>query len=311
MTDEVTGARTVGVVIRTLNEGELIGRCLETLHRQRGGRETDLLIVDSGSTDSTIEIARSQGARVLELPPGEFDYSKAMNIGIDNVLGDIVVSLSAHAIPADEGWLATMVAAFEDPRVAGVSSRQVPWPDAPWKEVERIRVVFGETRFVYGLENEAEIVFSNAASGIRRTAWREQPFTLPAVEDLDWARRVVASGWKIVYEPGAAVFHSHSESPRAQARRLIDISRAHDATPLRGSRGRTIRDAAGLVYRDSSSIFALEEPILRKLGYMVELARTAWYYVVDYSRPGTTAEHRRDEKPSRLGPRTGSDSADN
>jgi rhamnosyltransferase len=286
---------TVGVVIRALNESELIGRCIETLGRQSGIGELDVLVVDSGSTDATIEIARSRGARVLELSPSEFDYSRSMNVGIENVHGEIVVSLSAHAIPVDERWLATMVAAFEDPRVAGVTCRQVPWPDAPWKEVERLQLVFGDTRMVYRPDTEAEIVFSNAASGIRRAAWQEQPFTLPAVEDLDWARRVVKSGWRIVYEPGAAVFHSHSESPRAQARRLIDISRAHDGSHPRRSRRRVIRDAAGLLYRDSRSIVALEEPIRRKIGYIGEIARTAYYYVVDYSRSGTTAERRREQ----------------
>ena len=288
-------AGAVGVVIRALNESELIGKCLETLHRQRRSFDLDLLVVDSGSTDSTVSIARSHGARVVELPPDEFDYSKALNLGIANVRGDIVISLSAHAIPVGEEWLATVVAAFEEPRVAGVSSRQVPWPDAPWKEVERLRRVFGDTRLVYGRENASEIVFSNAASGIRRAAWREQPFTLPAVEDLEWARRVVSAGWSIVYEPGASALHSHWESARAQARRLIDISRAHDAGTAPRARRQTVRDAAGLFYRDSRSIVTLEEPVRRKLGYVNELARTVCYYVVDYSRSGTTAERRRDE----------------
>ena len=55
MTDEGTSARTVGIVIRTLNESELIRRCLETLASQRGEFELDVLVVDSGSTDATLE----------------------------------------------------------------------------------------------------------------------------------------------------------------------------------------------------------------------------------------------------------------
>jgi glycosyltransferase involved in cell wall biosynthesis len=290
--------RSVGIVIRTLNEGASIGTCLESLRGQRGAFELDVLVVDSGSTDPTIEIARRHGARVVELPPGEFDYSTALNFGIENVRGDIVISLSAHAIPVDDGWLATMAAPFEDPRVAGVSSRQVPWTGAPWKEVRRLEQVFGTTRFVYGREAASEVVFSNAASGIRRAVWQEQPFTLPAVEDLEWARRVATAGWTIVYEPGAVVHHSHSEGARAQARRLIDISRAHEATLSPRARRRTIRDAIGLLYRDSRSIVALDEPLGRRVQHLAELLRTVYYYVVDYSRPGTTAEHRRVESPA-------------
>jgi rhamnosyltransferase len=291
----VSSAKTVGVVIRTLNESELIGRCLETLHAQRGDFELDVLVVDSGSTDATVEIARSHDARIVNLSPREFDYSKALNVGIEEVHGDLVVSLSAHAIPVDDSWLETMTAPFEDPNVAGVSSRQVPWPAAPWGEVHRLGHQFGETGFVYSQGSAEEIVFSNAASAIRRSVWRSQPFTLPAVEDLEWAHRVIAAGWSVVYEPAAAVYHSHHESPRAQALRMIDINRVVDAEGRRRTRLRTVREAVGILVRDSRKILALEEPLRRKFAYLVELVRMVFYYAVDFSRAGTTAERRRED----------------
>jgi glycosyltransferase involved in cell wall biosynthesis len=285
----------VGVVIRTLNESELIGRCIETLHDQRGGLELDVLVVDSGSTDSTVEIARDRGARILELAPTEFDYSKALNLGIEQVRGDPIVSLSAHAIPADKRFLERLIAPFQDPKVAGVAARQVPWPDAPWQEVHRLQHQFTTTPRVYSGADGDEILFSNAASSIRRSVWAAEPFTLPAVEDLEWARRVVAAGWKIVYEPAAIVYHSHYEVPRARARRLIDISRAADGGSRSRTRRRTAREAVGLVVRDSKSVLALEEPLRRKLVYVRDVAQVAWYYVLDFSRSGTTAERRRED----------------
>ena len=120
----------IGVVIRTLNESALIGRCLETLAAQRPGFDLDVLVVDSGSTDATVAIAESHGARVLHMRPEEFDYSRALNVGIEAVEGDVILLLSAHAIPVDEHWVAHMLAPFADPAVAGVASRQVPWDDA-------------------------------------------------------------------------------------------------------------------------------------------------------------------------------------
>src|SRR6185436_16768022 len=80
---------TIGVVVRTLNEAELIGTCLETLAAQRGGFELDVLVVDSGSSDDTIAIARAHGARILEIDSTDFDYSKSLNIGFENVRGDV------------------------------------------------------------------------------------------------------------------------------------------------------------------------------------------------------------------------------
>jgi glycosyltransferase involved in cell wall biosynthesis len=288
-------AKTIGIVIRTLNESELIGRCLETLRRQHGTFDLDILVVDSGSTDSTVEIARSYDARIVALRPGEFDYSKALNAGIERVRGDVVVSLSAHAIPIGKDWLQKMTAPFEDPRVAGVASRQVPWPDAPWQEVHRLRHQFGESACVYSHGSTHEIVFSNAASSIRRRVWRDQPFRLAAAEDHEWARRIVAAGWTIVYEPAAAVFHSHHENARAQALRLIDINRVPDQDKGRRTRRRTLREAAGMLMRDSRKIAALDEPILRKLASLTELVRMVCYYVLDFSRLGTTAERRRED----------------
>lgn len=293
----IAGKPSVGVVIRTLNESALLGRCLETLAGQQGGFDLDVVVVDSGSTDDTTEIARAAGARVIDLEPSAFDYSKALNVGIDAVEGELVVSLSAHAIPLDAGWLETVAASFSDQRVAGVSTRQVPWPEAPWQEMKRLRMDFPLDRQVYDDSGEGgSILFSNAASCIRRSAWQEHTFTLPAVEDLDWARRVVGAGWRIVYEPATAVYHSHDESPRAQARRLIDINRAHDAGMSRRTRRRTLREASGLVFRDARAILGLHEPIRAKASYLVELLATGLYYVVDFSRSGTTAERRRAEE---------------
>jgi rhamnosyltransferase len=283
----------IGVVIRTLDEAELIGRCLETLAGQRGGHELDVLVVDSGSTDTTVDIAEAHGARVIHMAPADFDYSKALNLGIENVSGDLVVLLSAHAIPLDDEWLERMTAPFADPEVAGVSSGQVAWPGAPWWEVARVQAMFGDERRVYTAGDTESMVFSNAASCIRRSVWRDAQFTLPAAEDLDWAQRAVAAGLKVVYEPAAEVYHSHDEPPRAQARRMIDINRAATGGAAR-TRARTLREAAGLLYRNLQKIARLDEPLRRKVAYVAELVQMVWFYVIDFTQAGSTAERRRD-----------------
>ena len=290
-----TTARRVGVVIRTLNESELIATCLETLERQQPAFELDVVVVDSGSIDSTVELARAAGARIVEIAPADFDYSKALNVGLEQLDTELVVLLSAHAIPVDDRWLDRMTAPFSDPRVAGVSSRQIPWPGAPWWETERLRRAFGDATVSYQGDAAEDILFSNAASCIRSSAWRAEPFTLPAAEDLEWAERVVAAGWKVVYEAEASVYHSHDEGPRAQARRMIDINRVHSGEI---GRARVIRQAAGLLARNAMSIARLDEPLRRKPSYLADLLRMVWFYVVDFDRSGTTAERRRADVPS-------------
>jgi GT2 family glycosyltransferase len=287
--------RRVGVVIRTLNESELIATCLEMLARQQPGFDLDVVVVDSGSTDATVELARAGGARIIEIDPADFDYSKALNVGLEQLDAELAVLLSAHAIPVDDHWLERMTAPFSDPRVAGVSSRQIPWPGAPWWETERLRRAFGDATTPYEAGAAENIVFSNAASCVRLSSWRAEPFTLPAAEDLEWAERVVAAGWKVVYEAGAAVYHSHDEGPRAQARRMIDINRVHSGQI---GRARVIRQAAGLLARNAISIARLDEPWRRKPRHLAELLHMVWFYVVDFDRSGTTAERRRADLPS-------------
>jgi glycosyltransferase involved in cell wall biosynthesis len=288
-----TSPHSLGVVIRTLNESALLGRCIDTLKAQATGLPLDILVVDSGSTDETVAIAREHGARVIEIPPEDFDYSRALNLGIREVRGDLIALLSAHAVPVDGQWIARMTAPFADEFVAGVSSGQVPWPDAPWWEVLRIGRAFPTARIEYR-DPAASIVFSNAASCIRRAVWEAHQFTLPAAEDVDWARRVVAEGWSVVYDPRATVFHSHDEDPRAQARRMIDVNRVSEG--IRRSRARTAKEALGLMYYNGRSILALKEPIGRRAAYLADLAKMCWYYVIDFARPGSTAERRREDE---------------
>jgi len=262
------------------------------LRSQRGASVGEIVVVDSGSIDGTVEIARNQGTRVVQIAPAEFDYSKALNLGIGQVDAEVVVLLSAHAIPVDSAWLATMVARFDDPQVAGVACRQVPWSDADWHERIRLQLAYGTTPRIYTGSAESPN-FSNAASCIRRKAWLAQPFVLPAVEDIDWARRVLAAGWTIVYEPAAEVYHSHNESANARAVRLIDISRVHRGRAGAASSGLlTLREAAALVRRELKAILSLDTTFVAKLRYLFGTLSTATLFVVRYRETGSTAERR-------------------
>lgn len=292
------GGPTIGVVIRTLNESELIGTCLQTLKAQRGDHSLDILVLDSGSTDDTLAIARSHGARTLEIAPEQFHYARTLNLGISEVDGDLVVILSAHAVPLDQHWLATITAPLADPRVAGVACKQVPWPDAPFREVHRLAETFGDHPLVHTGSGPNPVPFSNAASAIRRSVWSGEPFELAAAEDVEWAARVAAAGWMVAYEPRASVYHSHAESPRALARRLIDLNRG-GTLAIDGRKTRhTLREAVTYLKRDLTLILRLDEPLRRKLAHTRDLVRMVIYYVTDFEKAGSTAELRRRESVS-------------
>ena len=114
----------------TKNGGALFERVLENLQRQSIWDSVELLVVDSGSTDGTVEAARRAGARVVEIPPEEFNHGATRDYGISKARGEIVVLMVQDAVPNDSNLLETILQRFSDPEVAGVYVRQIPQPDA-------------------------------------------------------------------------------------------------------------------------------------------------------------------------------------
>jgi rhamnosyltransferase len=210
----------VSIVIRAKNEARFIGETLEAIGRQEGVDQSEVIVVDSGSTDGTQDIVRDFPARLIEIPPATFTYGRALNVGVAAAQGNVIVSLSAHSLPAHERWLANLVRNFGDSRVAGVYARQIPRANASFFDL------FGMT--LSGVTStrrrwqEKDMMFSNANGAFRRQVCREFPFDerLLGAEDLAWAHVVQAQGYAIVYEPGAPVYHSHRESLPHLLRRM-------------------------------------------------------------------------------------------
>jgi rhamnosyltransferase len=215
----------VSVVIPTLNAGAGFEELLKKISAQEGDFDREILVVDSGSTDGTVELARRYGAIVHQIPKSEFDHGATRNLGISLARGEYVVLTVQDAVPLDERWLATMVENLEhDERVAGVYSRQIPREgasiltrvlinDLATASLER-REQFAESperyRKMPPRKRRRLAVFDDVSSCLRRSVWEELPYEKTDFgEDIRWGKRVVEAGYKIVYEPRSAVFHSH------------------------------------------------------------------------------------------------------
>jgi rhamnosyltransferase len=194
----------VTVLLRTFNAGPYLGPLLDVLGRQT--REpAEILVLDSDSTDDTAARSRAAGARVVRFDRSTFSHARSTNAGFREAKGEIVAMLSQDALPADETWLATLVAPLEgDPQVAGVFGRHHPRPGCfpleRW-EVER----------AYPAAPPAGVVYSNVNSAARRADWEAVPFDedVTIAEDRFWALAQEARGRRIVYAPAAGVLHSH------------------------------------------------------------------------------------------------------
>ncbi|NLV74413.1 MAG: glycosyltransferase family 2 protein [Chloroflexi bacterium] len=200
------------VVIRTLNEAASLPRVLRALNEQNVC-PLEVIVVDSGSRDGTLQIAREAGCRIIEIAPQSFTYGYALNRGLAEACGEVGISLAGHAIPLGHDWLAELLAPLTDPQVAGSASRQVS--DRVWQRSYAMTLADWMYRQT-GWRTAAAVrmLFTNAASAIRLAVWRQTPFdeSLASCEDQLWTLLVNSAGYRLAYCPAAVVNHSHPYS---------------------------------------------------------------------------------------------------
>lgn len=204
---------TASVVIRAKDEAASIGRVIELVQQQEVDGPIQVIVVDSGSTDATAEIARRLRTTVVEIPAASFTFGGSLNTGCAEATAPVTVALSAHAFPRDTGWLARMLACFEDPLVAcayGCANA----PDGS-ELCERVVQDAGHAR------RHRYWGYGNSAGAFRTDLWRERGFRadMPGTEDKEWAWYWMERGRRVVIDPALTVDHDHSKDP------VVDIYR--------------------------------------------------------------------------------------
>lgn len=210
------------VVIRAKNEARDIGDTLKAVFAQEDVASFEVIVVDSGSTDATLDIARRFPARIIEIPPESFTYGRALNLGVQAATGDYVLSLSAHSLPASQQWLANILKPFADPTIGAVYGRELPRQNAT--RFELFGMWLSGVTSTKPRRQERDMMFSNRNGAYRRRLVVGHPFDeiIPGAEDLAWADWAQRQGWAIWYEPSAPVYHSHGESLPRLLRRIIN-----------------------------------------------------------------------------------------
>jgi rhamnosyltransferase len=204
---------SASIVIRARDKERELARTLEILATQTV-RDAELIVVDSGSRDGTVRVAREAGAQVIEIPPESFTYGGALNTGAAAAGGEIIVALSAHSHPFDDRWLERMLDAMADASVACASGQMLGPDGEPLSGALTIDAALARRHPFYG--------YSNHAGAFRASLWRERPFRsdMPYSEDREWAWHWLHHGHTVVIDPALRVEHSHGMAPmREQYRR--------------------------------------------------------------------------------------------
>jgi rhamnosyltransferase len=263
----------ISVIIPVKDGGSDLQRCLGAIGRQHVDEPLEVLVVDSNSSDGSPELARSHGARVLEVGSGGFLHGATRNLAVQHASGDVLVFTSQDAYAPEDDWLERLTGSLRaNDRLAGAYGRQVPHDEASPPEQFFLDFLYGpesRTQAATGLEELSlrTTLFSNVNSAIKRDVWQRFPFADDVffAEDQDWARRVLLAGYEIAYEPRAVVRHSHAYTVTTALKRFFDTGASAERGFLAGG------SASSHMLRREALRYAREE-----LAWLVRTGRRRW-----------------------------------
>ena len=214
--------KKISVIIPTRNAGNEFPLLLRKLKAQKGIRELEIIMVDSGSSDETVRLGRDAGATVVEIPPERFNHGLARNKGAECATGDFLLFTVQDALPMTEQWLWEMANALVKNDVVAVSCAEFPRSDCDlfyrlllWNHYRQLRL--DQDRFL-GWDKSCESDFGlRANSGIsdlaalfRQEIFRKYKFHSGYAEDLELGKRLIMDGHRIGFLYSTRVLHSHN-----------------------------------------------------------------------------------------------------
>jgi glycosyltransferase involved in cell wall biosynthesis len=201
----------VSIIIRTLNEDKYLDELLKAIDvQEKNGFLCEVVIVDSGSTDKTLEIANKHKAKVTYIKKQEFSFGRSLNIGCEFADGEYLVFISGHCIPVNKNWLQDLVDPLIQNQCDYTYGRQIGRDTTKFSENQ----VF-ERYFPKGADILVSNIFcNNANSAITRIAWSKYQFNeeLTGLEDIFMAKEISQDNGNISYVESSIVYHIHDES---------------------------------------------------------------------------------------------------
>lgn len=227
------------IVILTKNGQRYIGEILEKITSQDTEYLYEVIIIDSGSSDNTIKIAKNYQIRLHQIDASQFDHGQTRNLGAKLARGNYVVYLTQDATPANSMWLNNLLTPLEkDNTIAGTYSRHLPrkscnpilarqimdiWPTGSKKPLLKTK----EKLLANKHEPQKIIHFSDSSSAIRKRVLKKLPFPKTMfAEDVQWEIKVLNAGFKTFYTPKSIILHSHDCTLLDQIRQNYDHAKA-------------------------------------------------------------------------------------
>lgn len=209
----------ISVAIRTYNEQKHLGEVLESLKKQTYDK-FEVVILDSESTDDTLNIASKYDVRIEHIKKADFNYSYASNKLVELAKGDIVCFLSGHSVPVKNTYLEEVNSIFQNEKIGGCYGDVIALPDGSFTEKAFNRLGYIKNKIKgnnEGMKLEKEIhpgIFSCSNACARRELLIKHPFAVElgkGGEDIEVAYRIIQDGYYIASVPDLLVMHSHGK----------------------------------------------------------------------------------------------------
>jgi rhamnosyltransferase len=221
----VSNKDLISVIIPVKNGLSTIRKCLDSLLAQTVAGDMEIIIVDSGSTDGTLDVLRDYPVRLFGIPPETFNHGLTRNDGVRQAAGRLIYLTVQDSWQKDDNSLEKMRQYFDDPAVAGVCGVQgiPPGPEfdpvhghKPIDDPSVQRIHFTDQQVFEALtpQQQANVcAWDDVNAMYRKEALVKFPFPeTDFAEDMAWAKAALRSGMVLVKDSGAVVYHYHYRS---------------------------------------------------------------------------------------------------
>lgn len=217
---------TVSVVIPTFNAGDNFNKLIECLLAQKEVELLEIIIVDSGSNDGTVESALMYNLNVIQIKPEDFSHSYARNLGAEHAQGQYILFMVQDALPTSEEWLYNMMLPiYQDYSIVAVSGSDSPRREADlftraqlWGHLKFMNVInsdkimeYPNPPTYYSIRQNANL--NDVACLINKEIFKRYKYRFDFAEDLDMGLRLIKDGYKLALLGNVRVLHSHNRPP--------------------------------------------------------------------------------------------------